>query len=215
MPADIPLTIFAKEPVPGQVKTRMQGYLSEKNCARLAEQLLMDALRNAVSYWPGAVRIAAWPNKEAPFFQRLSEQYKIEIVQQSEGDLGKKMQTELCRGIEQSGAAAVVGADIPHITESTYRSAFDFLDADRDTVGPTEDGGFYFLGLTQFPDAIFAGISWGHNEVMQRLNQNVIDLDMVLNKLPMYRDIDEWRDLQWLARQNTSYRTFIDDNSEV
>ena len=209
MPGNIPLTIFAKEPIPGRVKTRLHGFLSETLCARLADQLLMDAVKNAIDYWPGEVCVAAWPEKDSAYFRQLSDQNNIEIVQQIEGDLGEKMSAELRRGIERAGAAAVVGADIPHLDNSIYSSAFDLLSSGRDTVGPTEDGGFYFLGLTRMPDKIFKQITWGNNQVMERLNQNVIDFNMVLEPLPMYRDIDEWTDLQWLACQNSSYQTYI------
>ena len=54
------LIIFAKAPVPGMVKTRLQPRISEENSARIQDACIRDAIRKALDI-PGVDAFLGYP----------------------------------------------------------------------------------------------------------------------------------------------------------
>ena len=64
----IPLILFAKAPVAGKVKTRLQPDCSAEQAAEIAKVLMEQTIKNAKQYWAGDVWLYVWPSAEHDFF---------------------------------------------------------------------------------------------------------------------------------------------------
>lgn len=208
-----PLYLFAKSPVPGKVKTRMQTHLSAASCAALALEMLFHSVENVTSYWPGALVLCVTPSCDDPNFRKISKRYNCDVIQQIDADLGDRMMHVLEQGISVSGAAVVMGCDVPQISDRILVQASTCLQAGENVIGPAEDGGFYLLGLQSPCPELFNGISWGGNKVLDEVLLRAELLGISLKKLPVLRDIDRWEDLKWLAASNQRYNQYLTNSS--
>ena len=201
--------LFAKAPVPGQVKTRMQPHLSEAESADLALRMMTISMSKVAGSWPGPRVMAAAPDKSHPAFARLCSEYGFDLVDQGDGDLGERMLRVLEQGIDTRGFAVVMGCDVPHIDERIIGDAYRDAVAGNPFVGAAVDGGFYVLGLGKFPDGIFKGITWGGSQVLEKLLGNLEEPAFGLARYPVLRDIDTWPDLVWLAERDKSFSQLV------
>ena len=80
------LGVFAKQPIPGQVKTRLAGATSPEFAARVAEAFLRDTLDrlSVVAAW----RLFAFSPPDAqPYFEETARG-RLSAEPRTEGDLG-------------------------------------------------------------------------------------------------------------------------------
>lgn len=190
------LYLFAKTPIPGEVKTRLIERCTAAQAAEIASALIEKTVELAVSAWQGEVCLCVWPDKNHPLFRELATKYALNITLQLEGDLGAKMCASLDEGIAQQGAAAVMGCDVPHCPGVVLNEAYKVLEARHNVIGPSVDGGFYFLGMYQFHQAMFDGVKWGSSNVYRATLSNLQKCKIVQPvRLSKLRDIDNWDDL--------------------
>jgi len=75
----IPLIIFAKAPIPGQVKTRLQPELDEQQAAQAAQLLLRATVQRAVEYWPGEIFLSAGLDANHPVLLEIAATFKLRV----------------------------------------------------------------------------------------------------------------------------------------
>lgn len=204
------LILFAKQPLPGKVKTRLQPPCTPEQAADIAALMTRATVEVATSFWPGDVYLYGAPDAGHPLFQELAGQFHIGLADQGPGDLGEKMYRALVDGVERKGAAAVMGCDVPHCRWDTLEQAHDLLARGSDVVGPTADGGYYLIGVQHADAALFRDINWGANDVLLRTAANAASLGISLELLPVMRDVDTWEDLLAVAEAFEPLRQFID-----
>lgn len=188
----IPLLLFAKAPQPGKVKTRLQPQCTERQCAEIAEILLRETVAKVTAHWPGRVILSAWPNTTHKVLADIANSYPLELALQASGDLGEKMHL----GLSKYGyPAAVVGCDAPQITGDTLRQAHQSLRRGRNVIGPSEDGGYYLIGLSAAAPVLFEEIQWGSATVYQRTLDKAAQRSLEFELLPVLNDIDTWPDV--------------------
>lgn len=206
MSDSMPLLLFAKAPIAGQVKTRLMSHCSAKQAASIAKLLMEASIQKACDAWPGEVYLSAWLDLEHPFFTQMREKYSIEIVAQCDGDLGEKMR----HALQGSGyPAAVMGCDAPHVRASTLKHAYDSLLMGQSVIGPSDDGGYYLLGLCDDADALFANKPWGTDQVLDKTLISSAAMGLQLNQLPKLNDVDEWGDLISAADKVQSLQEYL------
>jgi len=159
--------VFARAPVPGQVKTRLAADLGPEQATRIYRQLgrsTVDALRDGP--WTTTVHVA-------PADERSIESVRswlgrdVRYRGQTNGDLGTRMTAAIEEALMRAGAVCVVGTDILDIEESTLARAFSAL-GDQDVVlGPATDGGYYLVGMTRPHPALFRDIPWSTEQVLE------------------------------------------------
>ncbi len=197
----IPLLIFAKAPYAGKVKTRLLSHCSAQQAAEIAEILLEETLRVCKHAWPGKVLIAYWPAGNHPTISRLAEKYTVDLVVQSDGDLGKKMN----QGLNGHGyPAAIIGSDAPLIEESALREAHRHLDEGNNVIGPSLDGGYYLIGLSESAPQIFDNIAWGSANVLEPTLARAH-----FHKLKRTSDIDHWEDVLSAAPRLPALKDYL------
>ena len=189
---NIPLLLFAKAPVAGRVKTRLTTHCSPVQAAEIAEILIETSLLAATQHWPGKVYLSIWQDQKNNFINAMLEKHSVDFLPQVAGDLGAKMHASF----EQVGyPAAIMGCDAPLITSTTFEYAYQLLSQGKNVIGPSEDGGYYLIGLNQAYPELFSNISWGTevvlNETIEVADNNTIEL----NQLAHSFDIDRWSDI--------------------
>lgn len=192
----MPLYLFAKAPVAGQAKKRMCPPLDKEQAAQVAAALLENATAIVANGWLGQCVLSATPDLTHPAFLTHLQSDRWETQVQPRLGLGGRMSDALKAGIQRAGAAAVLGTDIPEISASILQQAYQAMEEGLQVVGPSLDGGFYFLGINSMPDALFAGIKWGGDQVYVQLLENAAHLGIDLQPLPVLSDCDDYTDLE-------------------
>jgi rSAM/selenodomain-associated transferase 1 len=137
------------------------------------------------------------PAAETEFDKLAAGRWKL--AAQVSGDLGVRMKHFFDEAIQQNWRRVVlIGSDCPQIPASLIHRAFDLLNEVRVVLGPSDDGGYYLVGMSEKTAPIFDGIPWSKplvlHETLQRLEEHRISFAM----LPQLYDIDEVEDLQRL-----------------
>ena len=206
MTSQIPLVLFAKAPIPGQVKTRLQTHCSPQQAARIASYLMEASIKTVTAHWPGSVYLSVWLDHEHAFFKAMQARYRVAMLRQCEGDLGEKMQHAL-HGLGYP--AAVMGCDAPHTKPHTLTEAYSLMHSGRSVIGPSEDGGYYLLGLSEPADSLFLGKSWGGDQVLKQTLLSADNYGLPITQLDPLNDVDEWSDLLAVVDQLDDLRDYL------
>lgn len=200
-----PLIVFAKTPLAGQVKTRLQPNCTPSQSAEIAMIFIRETLSNAIDVWDGQIILATWPTCDHPAIRALLAEFSIECVLQCEGDLGAKMHHALdCFGYP----AAILGSDVPHMTSQNLQNAQRLLSQGKNVLGPSLDGGYYLIGLQQSHKDVFVNMPWSSDQVLKRtLAMTQGGSDFIL--LDEINDIDTWDDLQQNASQIGTLQRYL------
>ena len=194
---DASLLVFAKVPRPGDVKTRLTPTLNAGEAARLYTAFLRDTLRQAVRLSVD-VRLYLAPPLPDGGLEAVPPDVSVHA---QEGDgLGPRMQHAFRETLEEGyGQVIGMGSDHPTLPPSFLRRADQALrESTSLCIGPTEDGGFYVLGMSTFYPQLFDGMSYSHSEVfaetLSRAGQAAADIAV----LPQWYDVDRPGDLRRL-----------------
>ena len=204
---DIPLVIFAKAPILDQVKTRLQPQLTPRQCTEVAQLLLQITIHKAVQYWPGEIILSAGLDARHPFLTKMATQHQLRIETQADGDLGQRMH----HAMQQFGyPAAIIGSDIPQINQHVLKAAHTHLSDGDNVIGPSDDGGYYLIGLAQANPALFEQISWGGDKVLDQTLEKARILSLQLQQLNPINDVDTWFDLHRAAKEVPELQVYLD-----
>lgn len=200
------LIIFSRYPEAGRSKTRLIPQLGALGAARLQRRLTERILGQAkllatgyevqteIHYCDGsAEQMAAWLG---PLFCRP----------QVAGDLGWKMRSAFKHAFhEGSVAVALVGSDIPGVNAAILQQAFQALNDVPVVLGPSQDGGYYLVGLSASSSArllplLFENMIWSMETVLAVTLRRLEGDGCRVTLLPTLRDVDRPEDLS-LARE--------------
>jgi hypothetical protein len=152
------LVVFAKLPVPGQVKTRMVPPLTARQAADLYSELLGDVLAASAQMARslGLVpSLAVHPPSAVPeFSDRIAEGFQV--FPQLGKNLGERMEAAVvevaARGMDR---ILLRGSDSPILDGSKVRAALLALDDYDLVVSPDLDGGYNLIGLREPAPGLF------------------------------------------------------------
>jgi len=204
------LVIFAKAPIPGQVKTRLCPPLTPDEAATLHGSFVLDMLeRTKIAATklklPIDRYLACAPSSALVFFQIMEERQSVNLIDQIGDDLGARMEqafaTLFGKGYQR---VFIVGTDIPSLPLDHYKQALALLESHDIVLGPAMDGGYYLIGLTQPRPELFADIAWSTNRVLAATQDKVANLGLKAALLPPWRDIDTIDDLTALMEASAA-----------
>lgn len=192
------LVVFAKAPVPGQVKTRLARSLGDAAAARLAEAFLLDILQRAASPANRVLVVAFSPPASEPWFRAHAG--PGHLAPQPAAGFGARVAGALA-GARQLGAerTVIVGMDSPHLGPDRWDAAFAALDEHDVCLGPCEDGGYYLIGTRAPQPGLFEQIPWGGPGVLRATRDRATALGLSMAELEEDFDVDEMEDLRRLA----------------
>jgi rSAM/selenodomain-associated transferase 1 len=165
--AQISLTIFARAPEPGRVKTRLVPAVGEQGAAALHAAFVDDVCALTRSLGARRVLAAAGPI-DHPHLAALAAREGIPLVGQGEGDLGARMDRAIGRALDEGARAAfILGSDSPALAPPLLGDAFALADAVDVVLGPADDGGYWTVGARRRVTELFTEMAWGTPAVLQ------------------------------------------------
>lgn len=184
------IAIFAKAPVTGTVKTRMQPALSEQQSALLQSKLIEHTIKTASNSRVAPVQLWCAPNTRHPAF--LRHKATLELKTQQGSDLGQRMQGAFEEN-KKYDFTILIGTDCPLLSaDDFYAAARAILHCDI-CITPAHDGGYVLIASQQTPKC-FDNINWGSDEVLTQSLSALNSFDQssqLLNTLP---DLDHPED---------------------
>ena len=191
------LIVFAKVPAPGAVKTRLTALLTEAEAAALYDAFLRDALDAYAGLGP-AVRLylsgdGALPADLVPDGVSLH-------AQRGEG-LGPRMLRAFAETfVAGHERVAIIGTDHPTLPLPFVELAFSELARPLSTVlGPSDDGGYYLLGMNELYGELFDGMTYSHDGVFDATLRRAEATPASVTVLPPWYDVDTPAALERLA----------------
>lgn len=187
------LLIFIKNPVPGNVKTRIARTAGDDEALRIYRYLSDKARAAALE-----VEAERWLFY-SDFIDLQDDWTETGFLKniQDEGDLGKRMEQAFRKAFEAgAGKAVIIGSDCPDLTGKILHKAFDELDNTDFVLGPANDGGYYLLGMNALEPRLFQNIEWSTPTVCQRTLEKIRAAGKTCALLPVMTDIDteeDWR----------------------
>lgn len=188
MSVEATICIFAKPPVPGQVKTRLAAALGADGAARLARAFLEDTV--------DSVRALPWA--EPALATTMPLEADVAVLLQGEGDLGTRIERVLRAALERAPIAIAVGADAPALPARLLESARHALQTADVAVGPAEDGGFYLLALRRCPEGLLADLPWSTPGTLAATVERLRSRGLRSALLEPWFDVDRPEDLKRL-----------------
>ena len=203
------IIIMTKVPVAGNVKTRLQPFLSPDECAALAEAFVRDAASKAATICENII-VAFDPPRQIVKLKRILPD-RFDFVSQIGDDLGARMFRAFDFAFSNnSDSVVMIGTDSPTFPPDFIKRAFEFLETDFDAVlGRTVDGGFYLLGLRILRAEIFANVCWSTPQTFEQTRENIINLNLRLRETPEWYDVDVPSDFERLQKE-----FLTDDNAQ-
>ena len=198
------LAIFAKAPIPGEVKTRLCPPLTPDEAATLHGSFVLDMLEQTkravvTLQLPCDRYLACAPASNLVFFKIMEERQGVRLLDQVGEDLGQRMHHTFidlfAKGYKQ---VILVGTDVPTLPLSVYQEALAILSRSDVVLGPALDGGYYLIGLTRPAERLFAGVPWSTDEVLAITQHNAKTLGLSVGLTTAWRDVDTIVDLQAL-----------------
>jgi len=136
------------------------------------------------------------PNKEKEIMNWLNNN-NHQLFPQEGGSLGERMANAFNNAFSEGYRnAVIIGTDCIEITDDLISKAFHSLSKTEVVLGPTEDGGYYLIGLTKIVNKIFDGIQWSTKRVLTQTLDNLMAIDQNYQLLETLRDIDTIRDIR-------------------
>jgi glycosyltransferase A (GT-A) superfamily protein (DUF2064 family) len=89
------------------------------------------------------------------------------------------------------------------VPEKAFAQAVEFLARPEDSVvlGPSDDGGYYLIGLKKIHRRLFEAIDWSTERVLEQTIEAAREIDVPVHLLPTWYDVDDRRTLSRLCRE--------------
>ncbi len=191
---------FAREPVPGRVKTRLQPVLDATGACDLHIALLTHTARRlaTVSRCERELWVAGDPAH--PALVHAAALGGAAVRRQQGADLGERMRHALATALAEAPRAVLVGSDCPGLDAAYVEEAFAALATADVVLGPALDGGYVLIGARRVDARLFRGVDWSTSAVLAQTLARVDALGWRAALLAPRRDIDRPEDLAaWTA----------------
>jgi len=191
------LIIFTRNPELGQVKTRLAKTIGDdatlkiytyllEHTATVSKQVKVDKY---VFYSENIMKNDLWDDDI--FRKKL----------QNGTDLGARMYNAFAElfglGYEK---VLIIGSDLLDLNEQHIENAFNQLNQHEIVLGPSQDGGYYLLGMKTMHPKIFQNKAWGTNTVLadtlSDLQHNDLELLEELNDIDTFEDMKHYKQLE-------------------
>lgn len=184
------LVVFARAPAPGFCKTRLAKGIGNEAAAQLYDAMLRDTIDRVSAMKDVRKVLFAAPEQDGERVLRTYVTADWHIERQPEGDLTAR----LAHAFSLGGPVACIGSDAP-------LSPFDALEqklgswASDVLMGPSEDGGYWCIGMKTLRRELLEGMPWSTSAVFEESLKRTKALGLSLATLPETFDIDEPTDI--------------------
>jgi len=194
------LGVFAKQPVPGQCKTRLCPPLSLSEAAQFYRCCLRETVAR-LQCSDGSYELAICYAGERAWFER--EFPGVLLVPQQGADLGARMATALSDFLQQGYRQAVlVGSDAPDLPQTLVEQAFTTLRRADVVLAPAADGGYLLIGESIHQPDLFRDIAWSTDQVFSATWQRIEQRNISAVQLTGWEDLDGLPSLRRFVRRS-------------
>ena len=198
---EVRVAVFAKAPVPGEVKTRLAPLLGTDGAALLHAALVRRTLAVAAESGVGRVELWCTPDASHPLFAACAAEFGAALRVQRGADLGDRMRAAFDAALGENAALVLIGCDCPALDAAMLREAAAALAGHDAVIAPAEDGGYVLVGLSRPHPGIFAGVEWGGSSVMADTRARLERAGARWKELETLWDIDRPEDYARLERE--------------
>jgi rSAM/selenodomain-associated transferase 1 len=191
------LIIFIKNPIKGQVKTRLGRAIGDDEALRIYLELC-KATEVAVFDFSGMKYLF----------------YSDEIIQDDDwnsihymkrkqvgNNLGERMSQAFESTFKLHDQIILIGSDCPYLKNDHLLAALTALRNVDCVIGPAKDGGYYLLGLRTMIPELFIDKNWSSQTVLAETLNTLNALDHSYQLIETLEDIDTIAD--WKRYQNS------------
>lgn len=195
------LIIFVRNPLLGQVKSRLAKTLGEEKALEIYKLLLhhTHAITKNLSvdkyvFYTGFIcKNDLWENN---IYQKQKQQG---------ANLGERMTNAFSLLFQKEySKIVIIGSDCLQLTSKIISDAFASLQKFQTVLGPSKDGGYYLLGMNNFFPEVFRNIIWSSEMVLHKTIQNITQSGLSHHLLAVLNDIDTIDD--WNAYSNNKIK---------
>ena len=198
------LAVMTKAPRAGQVKTRLTPPLTPEEAAALNTCFLRDTTAAiSTTAAEGVARgIAVYTPLGADTAYVGILPVEFELVPQRGEAFGERLifaMEDLFRlGFE---SVCLIDSDSPTVPQRAFTEAATTLAQPDDAVvlGPSEDGGYYLIGLKKLYRELFEDIAWSTDRVLQQTIERARQMNLKVHLLPTWYDVDDRKTLRRLC----------------
>lgn len=99
-------------------------------------------------------------------------------------------------------SVCLINSDSPTVPPTVFMEAAQALAnlGDRIVLGPSDDGGYYLIGLKKLHRRIFEEIDWSTEKVFKQTIDRASELHLDVHLLPRWFDVDDRGTLQRLCK---------------
>src|SRR5438874_3557914 len=218
------LGVMTKAPQAGRVKTRMIPPLMPEEAAELNRCFLRDtaaAISTACSRRPvGDARKTARASAIAVYTPFGAESAYNDILPTGFSLLpqrGDKFGERLYFAVEDLfkcgfESVCLIDSDSPTVPAENFAEAVELLSTieDRVVLGPSDDGGYYLIGVKKPYRHLFEQIDWSTERVLKQTMQRATEIGIEVKLLPTGYDVDDDASLRRLCNELLSDTTSAD-----
>ncbi len=193
--------IFAKYPMEGKVKTRLAKTLGSGFATKFYKTCTDHTLKICLSLPAKNYSLYLFyaDAHEKIFFEKwVNKRFVLQL--QKGKDLGERMKNAFQILFKNHfKKVVVIGTDCPELNKEIIKKSFSELLKNNVVIGPSNDGGYYLLGMNQFYPYLFDGIKWSSETVLME-TLNIIQMNNLnYSLLPTLVDVDTEEDLKLLS----------------
>ncbi len=197
------LAIFAKYWEPGRVKTRLAAAIGESAAAEIHRLSLLAILDRFGTCSESRSVVFSPSDREEEFREAVPDTWVMQP--QSQGELGERIVAHFTAAAQRGVTSAVIlGSDSPTLPRQRIEQAFAALRSADVVAGPSEDGGFYLLGLqlervsAALLSQWLAEMPWSTEQVWPLLHTRLTAANVRLQVLEPWYDVDTVAELSRL-----------------
>jgi uncharacterized protein len=230
------LAVMTKAPQAGRVKTRLVPPLTPEEAAELNKRFLHDtaaAISSACSGGlrplnPGNARLAVGAQR-APLqkargiavYTPVGAESAYDGILPSDFSLlpqrGNNFGERLYFAVEDLfkcgfDSVCLIDSDSPTVPAESFAEAVELLGTSEDRVvlGPSDDGGYYLIGMKRPHRHLFEQIDWSTERVLNQTIQRAFEIGLEAKLLPTGYDVDDDATLRRLCNELLADRTSAD-----
>ena len=202
------MALFVRQPVAGQVKTRLARDLGAEAACGLYRAMVADSIAQVVA--SGMPLVLFHDGRDADRLPAAWISAATRICRQEGQSLGERMAAAFER-LFADGADAVVltGSDIPGIDAELLQSAAAAVENHDVVFAPALDGGYCLVAAAagRFNRAMFEGIPWSTSSVLNGTLTACEAAGLSYGLLAPRQDIDTLNDLSAYCRKPSAAAT--------
>ena len=205
------LAVMTKAPRAGRVKTRLVPPLTPDEAATLNACFLRDTA-SAIS---AAIVSGKESGKEArgvavytpvgwedAYIDILPAEF--DLVPQRGESFGERLSCA-AEDLFHCGfdAVCLIDSDSPTVPAATFAHAMAILRSSRERIvlGPSDDGGYYLIGLKRPHREMFERIDWSTERVLEQTKARAKEIGLEVKLLPPFYDVDDPTTLRHLCNE--------------